>query len=79
MRSHSTPLLEWEAQSEDPADLPELTWGPRAYTKPEEDRFSGSWAPQVLMNAAEELRMECPLVGRRGRVGGECSCWFLTR
>ena len=58
MRSRRTPLGGGEAQSEVPADLPELARDPQACTEAEDDRFSGSWTLQVLLDAVEELRME---------------------
>lgn len=35
-----------------------MALGPLAYMEAENDRFSGSWGPQMPLNAAEELGME---------------------
>lgn len=53
-----------EVQSEIPKELLELAWAPLhpqppACTEAKDDRFSVSWAPQMLLNAVEELRTEC--------------------
>ena len=45
-----------EAQSVVPKELLELAQG----TKAEDDRFSSFWTPQILLDATEDMRMECP-------------------
>ena len=47
-----------KAQSEVSEDLLELARCPQACTEAEDDRFSGSWTLQVLLDAVEELRIE---------------------
>ena len=43
-----------------------MNWGPWACVEVEDNRFSGSWTPQTLLDAAEELRTEWGPMGMPG-------------
>ena len=60
LRSHRTHSRGEEAQFEVPEGLLKLALG---LHKAEDNRFSGSWAPQKLLHAMEDLRTECWPVG----------------
>lgn len=59
MRLGGTPLQGWGVQSEVPWELSELAWGSPDLHGGWGVRFSDSWAPQMSLDASEELRMEC--------------------
>ena len=60
MRSHRTPLQGWGSTVCGPQGTAGVGSGVPACTKAEDDRFSSFWTPQILLDATEDMRMECP-------------------
>ena len=58
MRSGWTLLWGGKEKSEFPGELEEMTQGFQSCTEAKDFRFSDSWTPQTLLDAAEELRTE---------------------
>ena len=81
MRSHRSWLQRWGSRSEVPRDCWSQLRGPRTCMETGDGRFSDFWAPQMPLDAAEELRMEWGLTGwiypgpKGNEGGGESSGW----